>query len=63
MLLVEDVCTTAGAALAAAETLATAGAKVDRIAFVIDRMEGGRQNVQAAGYRFEALLTKEDLQI
>ena len=63
VLLVEDVCTTGGAALAAAETLAAAGAKVDRIVFALDRMEGGRQNVQAAGYRFEALLTKEDLQI
>jgi len=63
VLLVEDVCTTAGAALAAAETLRQAGATVTRIVFVIDRMQGGRQNVADAGFAFEALLTKEDMGI
>ena len=63
VLLVEDICTTAGAALAAAGTLAAAGASITRLAFVIDRMEGGRQNVEAAGYAFDALLTKDDLGI
>ena len=63
VLLVEDVGTTAGAALDAARTLIEAGATITRIAFVIDRMEGARQNVEAAGFQFEALLTKEDLGI
>ncbi|OPX22958.1 MAG: orotate phosphoribosyltransferase, partial [Planctomycetales bacterium 4484_123] len=40
VLLVEDVGTTAGAALAAAETLTQAGATITRIVFAIDRMEG-----------------------
>lgn len=63
VLLVEDVGTTAGAALQAAATLTEAGAKITKMCFVIDRMEGARQNVEAAGYAFEALLTKEDLGI
>jgi len=40
-----------------------AGAAITRIVFVIDRMEGARENVEAAGYTFEALLTRQDLGI
>jgi orotate phosphoribosyltransferase len=63
VLLVEDVGTTAGAALEAAHTLTDAGATVTRIVFAIDRMQGARENVEGAGFAFEALLTKEDLGI
>jgi orotate phosphoribosyltransferase len=63
VLLVEDVGTTAGAALAAARTLRQAGAAVARIVFAIDRLEGARENVEAAGCAFDALLTREDLGI
>jgi orotate phosphoribosyltransferase len=63
VLLVEDVCTTAGAALQAAQTLTAAGAKITRMVFAIDRQEGAQQNVEAAGHVFEAILTKEDLGI
>jgi len=63
VLLVEDVGTTAGAALEAAGTLVAAGAVVTRIVFAIDRMQGARENVVQAGFDFEALLTKEDLGI
>ena len=34
-----------------------------RICFVIDRMEGARENVEAAGFEFDALLNKDDLGI
>ena len=63
VLLVEDIGTTAGAALAAAETLVEAGASVTRIVFAIDRMQGAPENVREAGFEFEAILTKEDLGI
>ncbi|KPK86673.1 MAG: hypothetical protein AMJ81_00650 [Phycisphaerae bacterium SM23_33] len=63
VLLVEDVGTTAGAALEAAETLAKAGAKISRIVFAVDRMEGARENVEAAGYEFQAVLNAVDLGI
>ena len=61
VLLVEDIGTTAGAALEAAETLTAAGATVKRIVFAIDRMQGAQENVEKAGYTFEAILTKTDL--
>jgi len=63
VLLVEDVGTTAGAALQAAKTLTDAGAAIARIVFAIDRMQGARENVESGGYEFHALLTKEDLGI
>ncbi|HZL36186.1 MAG TPA: orotate phosphoribosyltransferase [Tepidisphaeraceae bacterium] len=61
VLIVEDVLTTGGQVLEAAKTLQEAGAKIDRIVAVIDRMEGARQNIESAGYAFEALFTTRDL--
>ncbi len=63
VLLVEDIGTTAGAALEAAAALVAAGANIKRIVFAVDRMQGARENVEAAGYEFHAILTKEDLGI
>jgi orotate phosphoribosyltransferase len=63
VLLVEDIATTGGQVLEAARVLTEAGAKVTRIVAVIDRQEGARQNIESAGYAFEALLTREDLGI
>ena len=61
VLLVEDVLTTGGQVLEAAATLKEAGAKVLRIVSVIDRLEGARQNIEAAGYAMDALVTTRDL--
>jgi orotate phosphoribosyltransferase len=63
VLLVEDIGTTAGAALQAAETLQQADANIVRIVFALDRMEGAKENVEQAGFSYAALLTKDDLGI
>jgi orotate phosphoribosyltransferase len=63
VLIVEDVLTTGGQVLEAAKTLEAAGAKIDRIVSVIDRLEGARENVEGAGYVYEALFTTKDLGI
>jgi orotate phosphoribosyltransferase len=63
VLIVEDVLTTGGQVLEAAKSLKDAGAKIDRIVAVIDRQEGARQNIESAGYIFEALFTTDDLGI
>ena len=63
VLLVEDIATTGGQVLEAAKDLAAAGAAVERIVAVIDRQEGARENIEAAGFVFESLLTKADLGI
>lgn len=63
VLLVEDIATTGGQVLEAAKILTDAGAVVEKIVAVIDRLEGARSNIEAAGYIFESILTKTDLNI
>jgi orotate phosphoribosyltransferase len=63
VLLVEDIATTGGQVLEAAKVLTEAGATVTKIVATIDRQEGARENIEKAGYVFEALLTKADLGI
>ncbi|NLX12727.1 MAG: orotate phosphoribosyltransferase [Phycisphaerales bacterium] len=63
ILLVEDIATTGGQVLEAAKTITEAGAVVEKIVAVIDRQEGARENIESAGHRFEALMTKTDLGI
>ena len=63
VLVVEDICTSGGQALEAMKVLTDAGAVVDKLVVVIDRQEGGRANIEEAGYTFDALLTSEDLGI
>ncbi len=63
VLLVEDIATTGGQVLEAAKIITEAGAAVKKIICVIDRKEGAEQNITAAGYKFESILTKNDLGI
>src|SRR5437762_12648237 len=63
VMIVEDVLTTGGQVLDAANALTDAVARIDRIVAVIDRLEGARQNLESAGYAFESLFTAKDLGI
>jgi len=63
VLLVEDIATTGGQVLEAARAITTAGAAVERIVAVIDRLEGARENIESAGFLFESLFTRTDLGI
>ncbi len=63
VLLVEDVATTGGQVLEAARVITEAGATVKKIVCVIDRKQGAEGNVTQAGYKFESILTKDDLGI
>jgi orotate phosphoribosyltransferase len=63
VLLVEDIATTGGQVLEAAKIITEAGAKVKKIVAVIDRKQGAAENITTAGYKFESILTKEDLGI
>jgi len=63
VLVVEDIATTGGQVLEAAKFISGLGAKVERIVAVIDRQEGARENIQSAGFPFDALFTKADLGI
>ncbi len=61
VMIVEDVLTTGGQVLESCKILTDMGVKIDRIVGVIDRMEGARENIEQAGYVFEALFTTKDL--
>ena len=63
VLLVEDIATTGGQVLEAAKIITEAGAKVHKIVSVIDRKQGAEENITAAGFEFDRILTKEDLGI
>jgi len=63
VLLVEDIATTGGQVLEAAKVITDAGATVKSIVCVIDRKQGAEENITAAGYKFESILTKNDLGI
>jgi len=64
VVIVEDVATTGGQVIEAATLLRDElGAEVVAIIAVVDRQEGARENVERAGFRFDALLTKADLGI
>lgn len=51
----EDVVTSGAQAVRAARAVREAGAEVLEILAVIDRHEGGREGVEAAGFRFDVL--------
>jgi len=61
VMIVEDVLTTGGQGIEAAKTLKDAGAKIEKIVAVIDRLEGARENIESAGYLYESLFTTKDL--
>ena len=63
VLLVEDIATTGGQVLEAAKVITEAGATVKKIVCVIDRIQGAEENITRAGYKFESILTKNDLGI
>ncbi|SIR58185.1 orotate phosphoribosyltransferase [Natronorubrum thiooxidans] len=61
VVVLEDIVTTGTSLVDAIEALRDAGATVDRALVVVDRQEGGRENVEAADVEMEALVTAEEL--
>jgi orotate phosphoribosyltransferase len=59
VLVVEDVSTTGGSPLTAAEALQEAGAEVIGVAVIVDR--GGREAVEKAGFEYRAAFELADL--
>ena len=57
VLLIEDVSTTGGSAIASIEVLRAAGARVDRALVVVDREQGAREKLASVGVRLTALAT------
>ena len=63
VVMVEDVVTSGGAALMAAEKLREAGLEAPVLLCVVDREEGGREQIEGAGLTFDPLFTATSLGI
>ena len=60
LVILEDVTTTGGSTLKAVEKLRAAGYVVAGVVALVDRLEGGREAIEAAGLQFIALYTRHD---
>jgi orotate phosphoribosyltransferase len=63
VVIVEDVVTTGGSSLEAIQKAEAFGLVVAEVVAVIDRLEGGRENLTAKGYPVHSLLTIRDFGI
>lgn len=61
VVIVEDTVTTGGSPLQAVAAAEAEGCTVAAVMVVIDRMEGARERIEGAGYRFMPLFTVKDL--
>lgn len=60
-LIIEDVVTTGGSVLKIADTLKKAGLQVTDIVVLVDRQQGGRENITTAGYQLHSVYTLDEL--
>lgn len=58
--LLEDVVTTGGSTLQAAEKLRAAGLVLAGVVAIVDRLEGGRDAIEGAGLTLVSLFTRDD---
>jgi orotate phosphoribosyltransferase len=61
VVVIEDVVTTGGSALQAVDAVEAMGCDVKRVIAVVDREEGGRENLEARGLRLECIFTASEL--
>jgi orotate phosphoribosyltransferase len=60
---IEDVVTTGGDSLRSAQVLRDAGVEVIHLVVVLDRGEGGEENISAAGIPYSPLFRIADLEL
>jgi orotate phosphoribosyltransferase len=58
--LLDDVVTTGGSTLQAAEKLRAAGLVLAGVVAIVDRLEGGRDAIEATGLKLLSLFTRDD---
>jgi orotate phosphoribosyltransferase len=60
VLIIDDVVTTGGSAIQAAEAVQARGCRVSKILAIVDRQEGGRENLSKHGFELISLLERRD---
>jgi orotate phosphoribosyltransferase len=61
--MVEDVMTTGGSVVQAIEAVQKAGAKIELVTCLVDRLQGARERLEAIGLKFQPIFTIRDLGI
>lgn len=59
--MVEDVVTTGASLLKACKHVQEAGLKIKTLCTILDREEGGKENIEKAGFELQALFTRKEL--
>ena len=59
---IEDVMTSGGSAIKAAQVLSAAGCRITRLIGVIDREEGAAEAARAAGYELVSVFSRSELE-
>lgn len=62
VLVVDDVLTTGGSLLWAAREVCEMGCRVEAFMVIVDRQEGGRENIEKEGFELYSIVTREDLE-
>lgn len=60
VLIIDDVVTTGGSAVQAAEAVRARGCQVSKILAIVDREEGGRETLASQGFELISLLRRSD---
>ena len=61
VVVIDDVVTTGGSTLQAIDTLEAAGGKVAFVLALVDRQEGGRENIERRGYPVVSIFNRADV--
>jgi orotate phosphoribosyltransferase len=61
VVVVDDVITTGGSTIQAIDAIEQAGGHVAFVLVLVDREEGGRQNIEKRGYEVVSIFTRRDL--
>jgi orotate phosphoribosyltransferase len=61
VVVIDDVITTGGSTITAIEIAREAGLKIDRVIALVDREEGGRENIKTYVDRVDSVLTRSEI--
>lgn len=61
VVIVDDVITTGKSTIEAINKAKEAGLEIVKVICLIDRQEGGRENIEALGYKVEALILRDEV--